>query len=367
MPSLGTFGDSFGVQEVFMKYFKKEDALLFCKSPNSFTKHTKREILQYAIGANLYMPGTKNDVFQKLIGNRFREIGSITLCLEDAICEEELEMAEENVRKILKELSYKMQEMPSLGKEMPLIFIRVRNVKQFEQFAKTLSKEMLIPLCGFCFPKYHSQNGRAYFEILHKLKERYQETLYGMPILEDRALMMLQSRTKELSNILEILLEYKQDVLNIRVGGTDFSSIFGLRRSVECTIYDIHTVSDCLVAILNTFLPYGFVISGPVWEYFSNNASSKEIAGLRKELKLDIENGFHGKTIIHPSQINIVNESYVVSYEDYMDALDILRKTGGVSKGNGRMNEAGPHQAWAQKILAKASVFGVWEENVVRV
>ena len=103
---------------------------------------------------------------------------------------------------------------------------------------------------------------------MHGLKEKHHEILYGMPILEDRKLMSLDTRIQELSMIKEILLDHKDEILNIRVGGTDFSSVFGLRRSVSCSIYDIHPVADCLTTILNEFLPYDFVISGPVWEYF---------------------------------------------------------------------------------------------------
>ena len=49
-------------------------------------------------------------------------------------------------------------------------------------------------------------------------------------------------------------------------------------------------------------------------EYFSDNPNSKEILGLRREIKMDIENGFIGKTVIHPSQVNYVNLSHIVSY-----------------------------------------------------
>ena len=91
---------------------------------------------------------------------------------------------------------------------------------------------------------------------------------------------------------------------------------------------------------MNEFLPCDFVISGPVWEYFSNDPDSTEIYGLKKELRLDLENGFFGKTIIHPSQINVVNQEYIVDYHDYTDAKDVLSREGGVSKGNHRMNEA---------------------------
>lgn len=346
-----------------MKYFKEKDELLFYQTPHAFTKHSRLEILKYAIGANLYMPGTQNNIFQKLVYNTFREIGSITLCLEDSIQESEVAEAEENVLKILNDLFFEQSAHPQIAEDLPLVFIRVRNVEQFYQFSKRLERTHLSVLAGFCFPKFDSENGNDYFSILKELKEKHHEILYGMPILEDRKLISLETRVEELSMIKEILLDHKDEILNIRVGGTDFSSVFGLRRSVDHTIYEIHPVADCLTMILNTFLPYGFVISGPVWEYFSNDPKSKEIKGLKKELRLDLENGFFGKTIIHPSQINVVNQEYIVDYHDYIDAKDVLSREGGVSKGNHRMNEAAPHHTWAKKILARAAVFGVLDEN----
>lgn len=346
-----------------LKYFKNKDELLFYRTPAAFTKNSPLEVLKYAIGANLYMPGTQNDIFEKLIHNRFREIGAITLCLEDAIQESELKDAEDNVLKILNKLFLEQSAHPKIAEDLPLIFIRVRNVEQFYEFSKQLDRTHLSVLAGFCFPKFDSENGNDYFSILNRLKDKYQEVLYGMPILEDRKLMSLETRIQELSMIKEILLDYKDQILNIRVGGTDFSSVFGLRRSVNHSIYDIHPVADCLTTILNEFLPYDFVISGPVWEYFSNDPNTAEIHGLKKELRLDLENGFFGKTIIHPSQINVVNQEYIVNYHDYMDAKDVLSREGGVSKGNHRMNEAAPHHAWAKKIIARSKVFGVLDEN----
>ena len=76
-----------------MQYFNTVDNLLFYKNPISFTKHTEKDILKYAIGANMYCPGTQTNLFEKLIHNKFQEIGAITLCLEDAIAESELENA----------------------------------------------------------------------------------------------------------------------------------------------------------------------------------------------------------------------------------------------------------------------------------
>lgn len=350
-----------------MRYFNNYDNLKFYKDPIAFNKYTEKEVLKYAIGANMYMPGTKDGVFEKLIDNKFREIGAITLCCEDAIPEDKVEDAEINILGILDNLYEMNIKDPDLLNRLPLIFVRVRNIEQFRALAKKMNKNRLKMLSGFNFPKFNSSNGDEYFTILKTLSEKYDEILYGMPILEDKKVIYQETRTFELDNIKKILHNYAKYVLNIRVGGTDFSSIYGLRRNVNNTIYDIRVVSDCLIDILNTFLreDENYVVSGPVWEYFSWDESSPEILGLKKELDLDIQNGFQGKTIIHPSQIDTVNKSYIVNYYEYQDAVNILNAEGGVFKseqGN-RMNEVNPHRNWAKKIVAKAEIFGVYDKN----
>lgn len=350
-----------------MRYFNNYDDLKFFVDPKPFNKYTYKDVLKYAIGANMYMPATKEDIFDKLINNKFREIGAITLCCEDAIPEDKVEDAEINILDVLNRLYEKSLKEENLLDRLPLIFIRVRNVDQFKALSKKLTKNHVKNLAGFNFPKFNSINGREYFKTLDELATKHNETLYGMPILEDKRVIYQETRINELVEIKNILKDYAKYVLNIRVGGTDFSSIYGLRRSVNNTIWDIRAISNCLIDILNIFLreDENFVVSGPVWEYFSWDENSPELKGLKKELDLDIQNGFQGKTIIHPSQIDTVNESYIVNYYEYIDAKNILEASGGVFKseeGN-RMNEVNPHRNWAYKILAKANIFGVADKE----
>lgn len=340
------------------------DNLKFFKEPMMFDKYTPKNVLKYAIGANMYMPATQKNIFDKLIRNEFHDIGAITLCMEDAIEESMLPAAQISTLELLDHL-HDIRIKGDKDLNLPLIFIRVRNVGQFRAFSRMLTKKHLAELSGFNFPKFNETNGNEYFSILKDLSERNNEILYGMPIIEDESVMFKETRFHALKQIQRILMKYQDMVLNIRVGGTDFSSIYGLRRSVHMTIYDTRVVADCLVDILNFFLRQkcGYVVSGPVWEYFSWDSKSQEIKTLKKELRLDIQNGFHGKTIIHPSQIDVVNREYIVNYNEYMDAMAIMESDGGVFKsiGENRMNETMPHRNWAKKVLAKAEIFGVLE------
>jgi hypothetical protein len=56
-----------------------------------------------------------------------------------------------------------------------------------------------------------------------------------------------------------------------------------------------------------------------------------------------------------------------VSAEEYADAICVLGRDGGGASSSdygNKMNELGPHRAWAQRISQRADAFGVLAENV---
>jgi citrate lyase beta subunit len=90
--------------------------------------------------------------------------------------------------------------------------------------------------------------------------------------------------------------------------------------------------------------------------------------GLIREILLDITNGLIGKTIIHPSHIKVVQALNVVTYEEYVDALNIVESATGAfgvrkSQFSNKMNEIKPHYYWAQRMLLKSEVYGVLNEE----
>ena len=83
------------------------------------------------------------------------------------------------------------------------------------------------------------------------------------------------------------------------------------------------------------------------------------------EVLLDQLNGIVGKTIIHPTHIQTVNALYVVTHEEYIDALAIMENSNGQigvkkSEYQNKMNEIKPHLNWAERILKRASIYGVY-------
>ncbi len=250
--------------------------------------------------------------------------------------------------------------------DVPLIFFRVRSVQQFKYLSYKLRQEHVRLIAGFIFPKFNSMNGYDYFSNLKNLNLQFGEILYGMPILEDKPVAWKETRIEELLEIRGRLWQYRDFVLGVRVGCTDFSSCFGVRRTPSQTIYDVLTVRDCLADILNVFTrDNDFVVSAPVWEYFPTGSSKDSVAisGLLNELTLDRVNGFVGKTCIHPTQLPFINGAFAVTEEEFEDAQQILNTTDGVMKGSHGMNEAKPHKRWAKRICGMASAYGVVESK----
>ena len=204
-----------------------------------------------------------------------------------------------------------------------------------------------------------------WFQTIEKVLEESPKKFYMMPILESEDIIDYASRPAVLAQLKNKIDAMKEHVLNVRVGGNDFSNAFGLRRHIDETIYDILPISQLLCDILTVF-SRDYVVSGPVWEYYSS--SNKEwVEGLKRELNLDVLNGFVGKTVIHPNQIPFVAESLKVKKQDYDDAMEILSWSSdkellvGGSAQKERMNEVNTHLRWAKKTVALASIYGVQE------
>ncbi|KJS73482.1 MAG: citrate lyase subunit beta [Desulfotomaculum sp. BICA1-6] len=350
--------------------------------------------LAHALGATLYMPGTSHRAISKIMNNEIPGLISTVICLEDAVDDREVDAAEKNLALQLKGL-LSSSPIYEKGGSLPFIFIRVRNINQFKRLTNNLGSALSV-LTGFVFPKFNTNNGYEYLEQLVKTNEKNGIKLYGMPILEDPEIIHVESRVSSLLKIKALLDDYQEIVLNVRMGATDLSGLYGIRRSPELTIYDIAVIRDFIADLVNVFRRNNgdYVVSGPVWEYFSSgervlkpllrqspfqeqfgqegqrvryNLLCSYMDGLIREVMLDKANGLIGKTVIHPDHILPVQALYVVTHEEYCDARDILANggNGGVTKSvyNNKMNESKPHTFWAQRIMELSKIYGVLNEK----
>lgn len=310
------------------------------------------------MGALLYTPALNPNIAEAVLQGRLGDPYSLALCLEDTISDDLMAAAEGQAAKSLQTLWTAAQHRPLT---LPKIFLRVREPEQVGRLFDAAAAYQSI-LTGFIFPKYSLTNAAAYNRALEEVNGRAARPLVMMPILESPDIVVLPGRAERLSAIKERLDAMGELVLNVRVGGNDFCNQFSARRHYDETIYDILPVAQLLGDILTVF-SRDYVVSGPVWEFFSSHNDEWK-QGLRRELKLDRLNGFLGKTVIHPKQIPVVNEMLKVTSKDLQDAKAILNwdSSGlqvGKSYGGERMNEVRTNYNWAQKTLLLAELYGI--------
>lgn len=329
----------------------------------SWNKYAPKEILQYAIGGLLYTPAVHSSVAEAIRNKKYEHVKSMALCLEDSITDHSIMYAEDMLTHTISKIhEYVLRREIDID-DLPLIFIRIRNPEQMRRIADRICEHYEV-ITGFIIPKFDVGNAKDYIQALHYAnKTATKQKIYIMPIIESHNVLNINTRISELAGIKESLSEIKDYVLNVRVGGNDFCSHYGFRRSSNYTIYDIGVINSVLSDIMNIF-GREYIVSAPVWEYFSGSTVNGWAEGLKRELEKDKLNGFIGKTAIHPSQLEVIHRSMIVDYGDYMDARAILEmgeEMLGVQKSihNERMNEVKVHTKWAYKVLQLADIYGV--------
>ncbi|WP_392670255.1 HpcH/HpaI aldolase/citrate lyase family protein [Streptomyces sp. LN785] len=361
---------------------------LFIQEPCEFGLDSPARMLSAALGATLYCPATRPRLADDVIKQAGRGVVSMVLCLEDSIDDSEVADAEDN-------LVRQFADLAARGAEVPLLFIRVREPEQITDLVRRLGSSVQL-LSGFVLPKFTEERGVPFMEALTKAETAGGRRLFAMPVLESPELLHLESRAATLQGIARTVETYRDRVLALRLGVTDFCAAYGLRRAPDMTAYDVQLIAAVIADVVNVLGRAdgtGFTITGPVWEYFRlqermfkpqlrrspfqegraeglrTELIEHDLDGLLREIELDRANGLLGKTCIHPSHVAPVHALSVVSHEEFSDAQDILRPErggGGVMRSayTNKMNEVKPHRAWAERTLRRAEVFGVAKEDV---
>jgi citrate lyase beta subunit len=360
-----------------------ERARLFAVPPGEIGPATPRGMLALALGATLYSPGTRPLLDADAARAAAAGATSTVWCLEDAVPHAAVGAAEANVVAALRRVDRRAAEGDPAP--MPLVFVRVRTPEQIRSIAVEAGPA-LARLTGFSLPKATGATLGPMLEAIAEVGAAGGQPLYGMPILETPDLAWRETRAEALASLAAVVEAHREQVLCLRVGGTDLSGLFGLRRDRDTTIWDVAVVRDCLADVVNRFTRGGeHVVTGAVWEHipgprlfkpqlrqspFTDQHEGRlrqrmiagDLDGLMREVGLDKANGVLGKTVIHPAHVSVVNALLTVSRSEYDDALEILtaRDRGGiVVSGHGRMNETGPHALWAELISRRAAVYGV--------
>lgn len=313
--------------------------------------------LSYGVGPLLYMPAFQVNIVEKIKNNAIEGLTSICLCLEDSINEKSLKEAEKSLLFILSQLC----DLAKNGTKLPLVFIRVRSYQHLKELYKSVL-EYQDALTGFVFPKVDGKNSHHYASLMKRINKEANRKIWFMPILESECVYNPESRRRCLLSIKKAFKCVDEYLLNYRVGANDLCSLSGVRRAPGMTIYEILIISSIFAEILNIF-SREYVVSGPVYDYFDNGQSSSWKETFIKEIRLDLSNGFVGKTIIHPSQAKPVIDELKVEKDVLEQAKKILNWSDdklGVQKDNsfGRMDEKKTNQIWAEKIITLAKIYG---------
>jgi citrate lyase beta subunit len=362
---------------------------LFYREPGEFTPDSPARLLSAALGATLYSPATRPRLADDVVKQGGLGVVSMVLCLEDSIGDADVTVGEENLVRQFADLAGRP------GADLPLLFIRVRTPEQIPDLVRRLGPAVAL-LSGFVLPKFTGERGLPFLEALATAEAESGHRLFAMPVLESPELLYRESRVETLEGIFRAVDKYRDRVLALRLGVTDFCSSYGLRRGPDMTAYDIQVVASVISDVVNMLARAdgtGFTVTGPVWEYFRvqermfkpllrqspfhgvqavalrEKLIEHAMDGLLREISLDRANGLLGKTCIHPSHVLPVHALSVVSHEEFSDAQDILRPErggGGVLRSayTNKMNEVKPHRAWAERTMLRAEVFGVANEDV---
>ncbi|TGN78056.1 ATP/GTP-binding protein [Streptomyces bauhiniae] len=365
---------------------------LFHQEPCAFTADSPARLLSAGLGATLYSPATRPRLAADIVKQTAGGVVSMVLCLEDSIADEDVPAGEENLVRQFAELDALNART---GAEPPLLFVRVRTPDQIPDLVRRLGDSVRL-LSGFVLPKFTEERGVPFLEALSAAETACGRRLFAMPVLESPELLYRESRVETLEGIARAVGKYRDRVLALRLGVTDFCSSYGLRRAPDMTAYDVQIVASVIGDVVNMLGRAdgsGFTVTGPVWEYFRvpervfkpqlrtspflevravglrEKLIEHAMDGLLREISLDQANGLLGKTCIHPSHVLPVHALSVVSHEEFSDAADILRPDsdgGGVLRSayTNKMNEVKPHRAWAERTLLRAEVFGVANEDV---
>lgn len=287
-----------------------------------------------ALGATLYIPATRDDLLTLATGARLPQLRSLVFCLEDSVHVRDLGAALANLRTVLGQLAAVRDPAG------PALFVRPRDAAMLEVIVRLPGAEVLD---GFVIPKATADTLPAWLAALpfaHQLI---------MPTLETREAF----DTHEMQRLRAQLLAIAPRVLAVRIGGNDLLQTLGTRRSKTRTVYD-GPLGAVIANLIATFVPWGFAMSAPVFESFTDHDR------LRNEVERDLEHGLITKSAIHPAQIGVIHDAYRVAEADLEIATAMLSiDAPAIFAASGMMCEPATHRGWAAATRDRATLFGV--------
>jgi len=282
------------------------------------------------LGGTLFIPATHKDLNAILFEEKYPTLKSLVIDTEDGLNKESLDEALFQIKTLLT----KMQK-PAMH-----IFLRPKNLEVLEVF---LNFEGITKITGFVLPKFSLTNADRYLRLLAKTPHLVMPSIEGEELFEPQKLRELK----------EILLKHKQRVVLVRFGLEDMLKALSMRRSCEESVFDFSATNVVLGNFISIFKSAGFAISGGVYPCY------KDKKGFTADVKRDIKEGLFSKTIIHPNQIEPLNELYKVSKVAFDEAQKILKSTDAVFALSEKMAEKTTMHEHSLVIVRRSELYGV--------
>ena len=282
------------------------------------------------LGGTLFVPATHKNLDAVVGGKKYKNLKSVLVDTEDSIAKNDLNLALENIKNLLK----------NLIKTKVLLFIRPRNKEVLEEL---LRYENIDNIDGFILPKFSLSNADSYLKYLDKTEYFIMPSIEGDELFDTSKLLELRDK----------LLAYQDRILVVRFGLEDMLRQLKMRRNCEESIFDYAVSATVLGNFIGIFKSAGFAVSGGVYPCF------KDKEGFIKDVLRDLKEGLFSKTIIHPSQIDIINELYKVTEEEYNEALLVENMKSEIASYKHKMLERQTMTGFAKEILNRADIYGI--------
>lgn len=281
-------------------------------------------------GATLYVPAnhkTLDDVRSGSVSG----LTSMVICLEDAVRDDQVGAAMNDLREHLERHSPKNGE--------PETYVRPRTPAMAEAVLRMRGSERIR---GFVLPKATAETLPDWVSILRGGAHAVMPTIETHHAFDVREVARMRDQAMTMGVEVDV----------VRIGGNDILATIGARRSSRRTLYD-GPLGPVVAGIVGVFAGTGIMLSSPVLEHYADEAL------LLDEIERDIDHGIFNKTAIHPRQVVQINRAMRPTALEVGEARAILNVDAKAVFGmDGSMCEPKTHAAWAHQVMSRMRILG---------
>lgn len=288
-----------------------------------------------SLGATMYVPILHPAIHKIVAGSKYPNLKSVVLCLEDALRAVDIQEGLRNLAILLDQLD----EPPSSRRRW--LFVRPRNLGMARIICGLRGIDRVN---GLVIPKLRIEQVQDWWQLAESTGLRLMPTLECVWVFDPGALHEFVAMLEE---------QPRQRIVALRVGGNDLLGTMQLRRIRGDTIYN-GPLTWCLAQLMCQLGARGYPLTAPVFDVLD------DLATLAHECIRDAAFGFVGKTAVHPGQIDIIHRCFAVGHDEVALARQTLSPSdNAIFQAVGMMLEPATHHGWANRILARAEVYGI--------